>query len=160
MSIRYGKPRKNKKRRDPRYFLHESENIQDSQLPDFDFGELGDMFGTAKKGFEDLLKKMPDPEMPGMPKGVKETFKKICAFEDSIINAIIAGKISKTVELLAALKVLPEHAESFRKFIEESTGKTIDEILSNYTLKKYLIKFIESGCEMVRTEQSGNNNEN
>ena len=49
MSIRYGKPRKNKKRRDPRYFLHESENIQDSQLPDFDFGELGDMFGTAKK---------------------------------------------------------------------------------------------------------------
>ena len=149
MSIRYGKPRKNKKRRDPRYFLHESENIQDSQLPDFDFGELGDMFGTAKKGFEDLLKKIPDLEMP---EGVKETFKKICAFENSIKGAIIRGEISKTVELLAALKVLPEQAESFRKFIEESTGKTIDEMLSNYTLKKYLIKIIEAGCEMTRAE--------
>jgi len=149
MSIRYGKPRKNKKRRDPRYFLHESEDIQDSQLPDFDFGELGDMFGTAKKEIGDLLKKMPDLEMP---KGVKETFKKICAFENNIKGAIIRGEISKTVEFLAALKVLPEQAESFRKFIEESTGKTIDEMLSNYTLKKYLIKIIEAGCEMTRAE--------
>ena len=151
MSIRYGKPRKNKKRRDPRYFLHESEDIQDSQLPDFgrDFGELGDMLGTAKKEIEDLLKKMPDLEMP---EGVKETFKKICALENNIKGAIIRGEISKTVELLAALKVIPEQAESFRKFIEESTGKTIDEMLSNYTLKKYLIKIIEAGCEMTRAE--------
>mgnify|MGYP003121366614 CR=1 FL=1 len=152
MSIRYGKPRKNKKRRDPRYFLHETieeENI----VPDVDIGKIFDKIPTEIPDFEDIGKifgdlkdNFPDFEMP---KGTMESLKKICSFKDQIIGAIIEGKLGDLIEFASALNVMPKKAQEILNLIEEMTGKTIDELISNVTLRKMLIRLIEDGCEMV-----------
>jgi len=44
---------------------------------------------------------------------------------------------------------VPKKAQEILNSIEEMTGKTIDELISNVTLRKMLIRLIEDGCEMV-----------
>ena len=153
MSIRYGKPRKNKKRRDPRYFLHEA--VEDEMVPDVDLGKIFDKLprtteipdlGDIGKIFGDLKDRLPDFEMP---KGTMESLKKLCKFKEQIIGAIIEGKLGDLIEFASALNVVPKKAQEILNSIEEMTGKTIDELISNVTLRKMLIRLIEDGCEMV-----------
>jgi len=117
---RYGKPIKNKKHVDPRYFLHENQERLDEFLPGGDF-------------------KMPDPEM----------LKSICAKKDMIVGAIEKGQLSNAMALGKLLGMVPEQATLLVDTIVQMAGvDDIDELLANPGAKETAIMAIETGCSL------------
>ena len=118
--IRYGKPIKNKKHIDPRYFLHENQERLDEFFPGGDF-------------------KMPDTKI----------IKAMCAKKSVIIGAIKGGKLSQLMALGKLLGLVPEEATLLTDTIVQLAGvNNIDELLADSNAREAAAVAIEAACAL------------
>tara|TARA_Y100000310_G_scaffold138140_1_gene137036 strand:- start:270 stop:647 length:378 start_codon:yes stop_codon:yes gene_type:complete len=121
---RYGKPIKNKKHVDPRYFLHENQERLDEFLPGGDF-------------------KMPsvDPKM----------FKMLCDNKDMVIAAINSppskGAVSKLMALGDAFGMVSRETKILMDTIAQlAQVDSIDELIQDPYAKQMIVMVLEFGC--------------
>ena len=128
--MRYGKPIKNKKHADPRYFLHEK---QEKELNEF----LGSVVGAGVEMAKDAM-------------GNLEIFQKACTHKDDIVKAAKekGGLSEKAIgALAAAMLVPPALLKEFFADLAKASDEGVGQALSAASLPGAL----NTACELLAT---------
>jgi hypothetical protein len=124
--MRWGKPTKNKKRRDPRYFLNESNELQEGLIPAF--SEVREIVCPNKKW---IIMALDHPEMARFLAGglIKDQFAELMV-------AVSGGMVDKNTARLVV------------EALDDVMGAELQKLATDPSVKPMIKQAITFGCSM------------